>query len=200
MVDILPQLDDEDPLYAIDAEDLALNRLQAVVPGMTVAFAEGTIGNQDFNDPGLVLPFLEFLDIYAQMGNIGELAEKPVTVKSTVERLKTRNNQLPGKRTTSIEIRISGAGTKQKEYLENELPKKEITLAIFGTNPDYIPDESNIVEQYPVVFISGLRWTADIMGETDGLWTVVLSTEYQGCSGDRIMPKEITPYILDEEE
>lgn len=193
-IEILPQFDDEGLSYVMDAEELAFEALQAVVPGMDVHFAEGTLDLEDVGGSALTMAWEQFIAIIAAMGDLGELAEKPVSVKSSVERLKTRNNQLAGKRSTTIEIRLAGVGTKQKDYLENELPNKDITIMILSATLAEVNDG----EYCPVFFLNGLRWTADIMGETDGLWTAVLTTEIQGSSGDKIMLKKILPY--EEEE
>jgi len=198
---ILSQFDDTEPNYMLDAEDMAFEKLQAVVPGMDVYFAEGTLDqDDDLGGTDLDISWDALMEFAFNFLQLGELADKPVSVKSSVARLKTRNNQVEGKRSTSIEIRLAGVGTKQKDYLENDLPTKDITIMILADEFDLIPDESSLGEPYPVIFLNGLRWTADVMGETDGLWTVVLSTEIQGCSADRIIFKHIIPNPEEEVE
>ena len=114
---------------------------------------------------------------------MGELAEKPGKTDSKISKLKTRNYTLPGKRTSTIELTISGLSVKQKDYLEGSFfMGKNMTIVVTSTNFDR------------VVIFNGLRWTVDWSGEADGLFSVVISTEFSGITAGKIyLFKDIPP-------
>jgi len=114
---------------------------------------------------------------------MGELAEKPGKTDSKITKLKTRNYTLPGKRTSTIELTISGLSVKQKDYLEGSFfMGKNMTIVVTSTNFDR------------VVIFNGLRWTVDWSGEADGLFSVVISTEFSGITSGKIyLLKDIPP-------
>jgi len=106
---------------------------------------------------------------------LGELAEKPGKADSKLSKLKTRNYTIPGKRTNTVELNISGLSTKQKNFLESTLfMSKDTTIVVASKDYDR------------VVIFSGLRWTVDWSGEADGLFNVVISTEFSGVTSNKI--------------
>jgi len=107
--------------------------------------------------------------------SLGELAEKPGKADSKCERLKTRNYQIPGKRTSTVELSITGLSQKQKDFLESSA-FSGVALTIVCTNR----------EQDRYTIFNGMRWTVDWSGEADGLWTVVISSEYSGNTKDKL--------------
>ena len=114
---------------------------------------------------------------------LGELAEKPGKTDSKLTKLKTRNYTIPGKRTNTIELNISGLSTKQKNFLESTLfMGKDTTIVVASKELDR------------VVIFTGLRWTVDWSGEADGLFNVVISTEFSGVTSNKIyLIKDIPP-------
>lgn len=106
---------------------------------------------------------------------LGELAEKPGKADSKCERLKTRNYQIPGKRTSTVELSITGLSSKQKDFLESSA-FSGVALTLICTNR----------EQDRYTIFNGMRWTVDWSGESDGLWTVVISSEYSGNTKDKL--------------
>ncbi|MCB5253239.1 MAG: hypothetical protein WC111_01780 [Candidatus Cloacimonadaceae bacterium] len=106
---------------------------------------------------------------------LGELAEKPGKADSKITKLKTRNYAIPGKRTSTVELTISGLSVKQKDYLESSFfMGKSMTIVVTSTSLDR------------VVVFNGLRWTVDWSGEADGLFSVVISTEFSGITAGKL--------------
>ncbi|GAB1365757.1 hypothetical protein MASR1M36_06280 [Candidatus Cloacimonadaceae bacterium] len=106
---------------------------------------------------------------------MGELAEKPGKTDSKITKLKTRNYTLPGKRTSTAELSIVGLSNKQKNFLESSLfMGRNTTIVVVSKGFDR------------VVIFNGLRWTVDWSGEADGLFSVVISTEFSGITNGKI--------------
>jgi len=109
------------------------------------------------------------------MDSLGELAEKPGKADSKVNKLKSRNYLVPGKRTNTIELTIIGLQAKQKNFLESRsFSGKEMTITIVSAENDR------------AVVFNGMRWAVEWSGEADGLFSVIISTEYSGATKDRI--------------
>ena len=100
---------------------------------------------------------------------LGELAEKPGKADSKITKLKTRNYTLPGKRTSTVELTVAGLSNRQKNYLESS--------AFMGKNVTIVACSKSFDR---VVIFNGLRWTVDWSVEADGLFSVVVSTEFAG--------------------
>ncbi len=114
-------------------------------------------------------------ELSTYLKQIGELAEKPGSANSKIEKLKTRNYAIPGKRTSTVELTLNGLSAKQKDYFEGSLfSGAEITLVC--TSKD----------RTRATIFNGMRWTVDWSGESDGLWTVVISTEFSGVTQDKV--------------
>jgi len=116
---------------------------------------------------------------------LGELAEKPGKADSKITKLKTRNYTLPGKRTSTVELTISGLSNRQKNYLESSaFMGKNVTIVACSKSYDR------------VVIFNGLRWTVDWSGEADGLFNVVVSTEFAGNTAEKVFVfKDIPPVV-----
>jgi hypothetical protein len=84
---------------------------------------------------------------------LGELAEKPGKADSKITKLKTRNYTLPGKRTSTVELTISGLSNRQKNYLESS--------AFMGKNMTIVAASKSLDR---VAIFNGLRWTVDWSG------------------------------------
>ena len=106
---------------------------------------------------------------------LGELAEKPGKADSKITKLKTRNYTLPGKRTSTVELTVAGLSNRQKNYLESS--------AFMGKNVTIVACSKSFDR---VVIFNGLRWTVDWSGEADGLFSVVISTEFSGITNGKI--------------
>lgn len=116
---------------------------------------------------------------------LGELAEKPGKADSKITKLKTRNYTLPGKRTSTVELTIAGLSTAQKNYLESHgFMSQDVTIVVVSKGFDR------------VVIFNGMRWTVDWSGEADGLFSVIISTEFSGTTAGRIyLRKDIPPGV-----
>lgn len=114
-------------------------------------------------------------ELSTYLKQIGELAEKPGKTDSKVNKLKTRNYMIPGKRTNTVELSLNGLSAKQKDYFEGTLfSGTEITIVCVSKERDR------------ATIFNGMRWTVDWSGEADGLWTVIISTEFSGSSGGKV--------------
>lgn len=106
---------------------------------------------------------------------IGELAEAPGKTESKINKLKTRNYQIPGKRTSTVELTLNGISEKQRDYFEGaSFQGKEITLIVVSKDRDR------------ATIFNGMRWTVDWSGEADGLWGVTISTEWSGATVGKV--------------
>ena len=162
--------------------DLGFSKLMDVLVADLVYFGIGTYDQTSIDT------------LYATQGSVktelttnfdllGELAEKPGKADSKITKLKTRNYSIPGKRTSTVELTISGLSVKQKDYLESSFVMgKNMTIVVASTSFDR------------VVIFTGLRWTVDWSGEADGLFSVVISTEFSGITAGKIyLFKDIPP-------
>lgn len=106
---------------------------------------------------------------------LGELAEKPGKTDSKINKLKSRNYQIPGKRTSTVELTLNGLSMKQKDYLESSAFSGVVTTILLTNR-----------EQDRYTIFNGMRWTVDWSGEADGLYTVVISSEYSGNTANKL--------------
>ncbi len=107
----------------------------------------------------------------ASFSSLGELAESPGSVESTLEKNRTRNYVIPGKRTNAVSITIAGISNKQKAYLESTaFSSTEFTFALISR------DRSR------VVIFNGMRWKADWIGEVDSVPLITLTSDFAGDS------------------
>jgi hypothetical protein len=164
------------PTYPTDmsADDLNFARLMDVLVADNVYFGVGSYDTEGVNtlfatQAGVKTELTTNLDL------LGELAEKPGKADSKITKLKTRNYTIPGKRTSTVELTIAGLSTVQKDYLEShDFMNQEVTIVVVSKAYDR------------VVIFNGLRWTVDWSGEADGLFSVVISTEFSGITAGRI--------------
>jgi hypothetical protein len=121
-------------------------------------------------------------ELLANFDSLGELAEKPGKADSKLTKLKTRNYTIPGKRTSTVELTIVGMSAKQKNYLESRsFSGKDMTIVLVSTEVDRI------------IIFNGMRWTVEWSGEADGLFSVVISTEFAGSTAGKVYLKKDIP-------
>lgn len=177
---------------AIGQDDLLLGALEAAMTGDRAYFAAGDLMGSDY------FSWLEntyyvayMLLVTRDFQELGELAEKPGKTDSKINKLKTRNYQIPGKRTSTVELTLNGISEKQKDYFEGTLFSGQEMSIVLVNNELLIPDVMEMEDYFDfdtsLVVFSGLRWTADWNAEADGLWSVVLSTELSGSTRDKIL-------------
>lgn len=106
---------------------------------------------------------------------LGELAEKPGKTDSKIDKLKSRNYQIPGKRSTTVELSLNGLSMKQKDFLESSVFSGAVTTIVLTNR-----------EQDRFTIFNGNRWTVDWSGEADGLYSVVISSEFSGNTNDKL--------------
>lgn len=157
------------------AADLLFSAMTEAMVGDKGYFGVGKYSSADISSKYLNQTTLA-AEISAQLTDIGELAEKPSTAESTPAMLASRNYLTPGKRTNKVSIILAGLSNSKKDYLES---------AAFsgGTHTFVLVSHDNS----RVVIYNGMRWVASWKGESDGLWTIELTTEFSGATTGRIM-------------
>ena len=164
--------------------DLSFSKLMDVLIADFVYFGIGTYDQTSIETLYATQAAVK-LELTTNFDLLGELAEKPGKTDSKLSKLKTRNYTIPGKRTSTVELNIAGLSTKQKNFLESTLfMSKDTTIVVASKELDR------------VVIFTGLRWTVDWSGEADGLFNVVISTEFSGVTSNKIFPlKDIPPGV-----
>jgi hypothetical protein len=188
----------------IEQDDLLLGALEAAMIGDRAYFCEGNMMSSE-EDIWVWLDnayyFACFFLIYGYFEELGELAEKPGKTESKINKLKTRNYQIPGKRTSTVELTLNGISEKQKDYFESTLFSGQEISIVLVKNELLIPDVNGNGRDFDfdtsIVVFSGLRWTVDWNAEADGLWSVVLSTEISGATQDKIEAIRLLRYEPD---
>ncbi|MCB5265103.1 MAG: hypothetical protein LHW41_02515 [Candidatus Cloacimonetes bacterium] len=164
------------PIYpsTMTEADMGFSKLMDVMIADHVYFGIGTY-DQTTIDTLYATQSAAKTELTTNFDLLGELAEKPGKADSKLSKLKTRNYTIPGKRTNTVELNISGLSTKQKNFLESTLfMSKDTTIVVASKDYDR------------VVIFTGLRWTVDWSGEADGLFNVVISTEFSGVTSNKI--------------
>ena len=164
--------------------DMLFNALVDVFIADDVYFGFGTYSDSEiasiYNNQSSIKD-----ELNSSFDMLGELAEKPGKADSKITKLKTRNYTLPGKRTSTVELTISGLSNRQKNYLESS--------AFMGKNMTIVAASKSLDR---VAIFNGLRWTVDWSGEADGLFSVVISTEFSGATSNKIyLLKDIIPGV-----
>ncbi|MDD3535165.1 MAG: hypothetical protein PHC50_03350 [Candidatus Cloacimonetes bacterium] len=168
----------------ISATDLAFSAQLAVVPSDEIFLGIGAFAAFDadtfFPDKEIAAATIE--DSFILMG---ELAEAPGDFGSSAEALKTRNYTLPGKRTNSVSLTIAGISNLQKAYFESpQISGVPLSICVIDR------------ERSRAVLFNGLAWTLDWSAEVDGLYNIVISSEFSGSTSQNIY---IIPNIPDAE-
>ncbi len=164
--------------------DLGFSKLMDVLIADFVYFGIGTYDAASIDTLYATQAAVK-LELTTNFDLLGELADKPGKTDSKLSKLKTRNYTIPGKRTSTVELNIAGLSTKQKNFLESTLfMSKDTTIVVTSKEYDR------------VVIFTGLRWTVDWSGEADGLFSVVISTEFSGATSNKIfLLKDIPPGV-----
>ncbi|MDD3535164.1 MAG: hypothetical protein PHC50_03345 [Candidatus Cloacimonetes bacterium] len=153
--------------------------LSAVMPGDEVYFAEGADTVSAINTMFATRTSLATA-LAASFTSLGELAEAPAKVDSSVEKLRTRNYCIPGRRESSIELVVAGISDKTKAYFESSaFAAKDISIILLNR------DRTDAV-----IFI-GMRFKADWKAESDKVPQVTLTANFTGNS-DKIRIYKIT--------
>lgn len=115
--------------------------------------------------------FLSFLE--SAFDEVSDLGESPGKESSRVNKLKTSNHVIEGKRTNTVELTLIGLNQERKEWLESELNKEVRTIALLSAD-----GASSLI-------FNGMRWTYERDAEFNGLYTATLSSEYSGPTKKR---------------
>lgn len=158
---------------SMTASDLAFDSLLEQMIGDDVYIAAGTLSSTDLAT--LVDQATWDTALAANFDVLGELAEKPGKIESKLSSLRTRNYKVAGKRTTSVEIDLVGVSQLQKAFLEStDFSTATMTMVLRNREKDR------------VLIFNGMKWTVDWSGEVDGLFSVVLTTEFSGTTDGKI--------------
>lgn len=185
----------------LEQDSLLIDDLEAAMVGDQAYFSLGELTEDDIAVDGYFYNTF-YLGHYLNnkssvFAKLGELAEKPGKVDSKVNRLKTRNYQIPGRRSSSLELQLCGLSEAQRDYFESSRFSGEQIVIILCTNQlaQANPlDKNEYGFSSPIVIFNGLRWATDWLAEADGLWSVTLSSELSGSTRDRIWPMTLPAY------
>jgi len=109
-------------------------------------------------------------ELNAKFISLSDVADNPGKIESKVEKLKTYNYIIEGKRTNSIEINLVGVNAERKIWLEEQLNRKNRTIVL----------ESK--DKGSVLIFNSMRWSCEWTHEIDGFFNSVIGTEYSGPS------------------
>lgn len=157
----------------MDADDLLFDALLEQMIGDDVYIGVGTLSAVDLST--LTDQVKWDTTLGESFDPLGELAEKAGKIDSKLTSLKTRNYKIAAKRTTSIEVNIVGISDLQKQYLESNDFSGTTMCVIFRNR-----------EKDRVIIFNGMKWTCDWSGEVDGLFAVLISTEFSGITNGKI--------------
>lgn len=157
-----------------DSDDLLFDSLIEQMIGDDVYVGEGTMNADDIasmvtSQATIATALSGLFDV------LGELAEKAAKVESKNTALKTRNYKVAGRRTTTLELNLVGISNLQKAFIESTaFTGTTVTMVLQNTEKDRL------------IILNGMKWAVDWSGETDGLFAVVLSSEFAGATSDRV--------------
>lgn len=108
----------------------------------------------------------------ADATEISDLADSPGKEESKVEKLKTSNYVIEGKRTNTVELNLSGISQDRKDWLEQELNNAVRTIILVSSSG-----------KAAIVF-TGRRWSYERSSEFGKLFNSTIATEYNGATGN----------------
>jgi hypothetical protein len=111
----------------------------------------------------------------SDVDEISDLGEEPGSEKSEVEKLKTSNYLIEGKRTNTVELTLVGINQDRKDWLEQQLNKTIKTIVLVSASGK------------DVIIFNGMRWSYDRETTLNGLFSGKISTEYKGPTGSRYL-------------
>ncbi len=191
-----PLFDEGLPPVEMEDEDLTFDLLEHVMPGDHVYFGFGNDARTLIQDTADITN-QDVINILGKMDLLGELAEKPGKVDSKISKLKTRNYQIQGNRSSDIELNIVGISDKLLGYLESELFQCN-DVCILVTDVVKEAADIDVDPGYRCLLLNGMRWVVDWSAEADGLWTVVITTTISGTTTDKIMPFTAISWAVEE--
>jgi len=112
-------------------------------------------------------------ELGSSLSEISDLGEKPGKEESKVEKLKTSNYVIEGKRTNTVELTLIGLNQERKDWLESSLNDSAKTIVLVSSSGK------------DVLVFTGMRWTYERSTELNGLFTATISTEFSGQTSDK---------------
>jgi hypothetical protein len=121
-------------------------------------------------------------DLASNAVEISDLGENPGKEESKVEKLKTTNYVVEGKRTNTVEVNLAGLSQDRKDWLEQELNSKARTIILVSSSGK------------DVIVFSGMRWSYERSSEINKMFNATIATEYAGVTGSKyFIYKNIPP-------
>jgi hypothetical protein len=160
------------------ATELQFSQIKAKLYGGTVYHGVGSYTSAELAD---IVDGMDHLatELAANLDAIGDLAEEDdaIDLKSEQATLKSRTHLVGGKRTNTMQLKFVGLSEAAKNYLESTtFSKTARTFVILADD-----DENSFV------ILNGLNWVAGWSAQMDGLWTVVLNTEFGGSTENKLL-------------
>lgn len=112
----------------------------------------------------------------AKYEELGEFQDTPFSITSSVDIKTTYHTSRQGKRTTEMNLNITGMSAEQKGWLESVMPKTIMSIAIVSDDQD------------KVLVFNRHKWSVDWKGEADGFWNVTVKAKFSGHTKNRIVP------------
>lgn len=152
--------------------------LLQICPGDRVYVGEGSYADQAAIDTALggTAAGTTLSGSGATFVDLGEVQETPGKYSSTQATAKTRHHSVAMRRTTTFEMALAGISTANKDWLES---------TNFTGSPKTLVVASDDLNR--MVVLNGFRWTADLTGQTDGVFQCLLKTEYSGLTKNKIV-------------
>jgi len=159
------------PTFTDYTEDevLDLNEMLAMFSHGKLYMADGEMTKAEadamFDDVDVMATDLE-----SNAVEISDLGETPGSENSSAEELPTSQYLIEGSRTNTVELNLIGLSQDRKDWLEQELNKKQRTLILVSDNG-----------RDALVF-NGLRWVYAREGNFGALFAATIKTQYKGAS------------------
>jgi hypothetical protein len=171
------------------AADFAIEELLSQFDGQEIYMSKGSYADEAAMDA--IVEDTDILDgvISDVFDSLGELAEDALTYDSKAAVLKTHNRSLPGKRTTTVSIKINGISNKTRSFLESStFSGVPSTLLARNLSPDM------------VIIFNGMSWTYSHGGKTGGLNYGTLECSFDGSTVDKLYFAKDIPAPAEPEE
>jgi hypothetical protein len=161
------------------ADEMAFSAVKSVLPGGQIYMGIGSYSSAELTS---IVNGMDNLsaELSSNFDVWGELADEDdaIDMNSTSEVLETRYHTLEKRRSTEIQLKLTGVTKTLKEYIES--PTFAKTARTFVVLAD--ADENTFL------ILNGLIWRAEWSAQIDGLWNIMLKTKVKGSTDDYVLP------------
>jgi hypothetical protein len=154
-------------------QDKVLNfeQMLARFAGGWVYIGEGSYADASEADSAFADQTALDTELSTNLSKISDLADDPGKEESTVEKHKTMNYVIEGKRENTVELNLVGLTQERKDWLENELNRSKKTIALVTK------------DRKDVLLFNGLRWAYERNSSFNGEpFSGTISSQFSGLS------------------